>query len=239
MSSDHNIQPLTDSKAGGPDDSPFLQFYNNNEHGNRLDKWSNYFEIYHRHFNRFRGKSPKILEIGVAHGGSLKMWKAYFGSKAQIVGLDTDARCKALEEPGIAICIGDQSNRGILSNLISEFGAFDIVIDDGSHHMSQVRRSFDYLFPLISPDGIYLVEDMHTAYRKEYGGGYRNPKSFIEFSKNLIDQLNAWHSQDRDTLDVNQFTKSTYSISFYDSIIIFEKRQMSQATRCTRGIHAF
>jgi len=52
-------------------------------------------------FNRFRNKEIVILEIGVLQGGSLQMWKDYFGDKAKIFGIDIDPRCKELEEKNI------------------------------------------------------------------------------------------------------------------------------------------
>ncbi|MFP4369831.1 MAG: hypothetical protein ACLFR2_09645 [Candidatus Kapaibacterium sp.] len=47
-----------------------------------IHKWNHYFDIYDRHFSKFRGKEIILLEIGVSHGGSLQMWKSYFGDKA-------------------------------------------------------------------------------------------------------------------------------------------------------------
>src|SRR5205814_10274664 len=84
-------------------DNPLAQYFLRNQ-GRLLYKWHHYFEIYHRHFERFRGKSPVVLEIGVFHGGSLQMWHDYFGKGAKIIGIDVDARCKQFEEIGRASC---------------------------------------------------------------------------------------------------------------------------------------
>jgi limonene-1,2-epoxide hydrolase len=63
-------------------------FLNNNNR--RIHKWFHYFDIYEKHFSRFRNLKPVILEIGVMGGGSLEMWRDYFGEGAQIIGLDID-----------------------------------------------------------------------------------------------------------------------------------------------------
>ena len=46
----------------------------------RCDKWDSYFEVYEEYLSKFVNKSPVVVEIGVAGGGSLEMWKKYFGN---------------------------------------------------------------------------------------------------------------------------------------------------------------
>ena len=58
-------------------------YFNNNE-GYRIHKWKHFFDIYEAHFSRFRGMEIVIVEFGVFHGGSLQMWKHYFGEKARV-----------------------------------------------------------------------------------------------------------------------------------------------------------
>ena len=64
----------------------------------RIQKWTHHFAIYHHHFARFRWKPVVIVEVGVSFGGSLQMWRDYFGRKANIYGVDIDPRCKHFEE---------------------------------------------------------------------------------------------------------------------------------------------
>jgi cephalosporin hydroxylase len=162
-----------------------------------------------------------FLEIGVSKGGSLQMWQRYFGPLAQIIGIDINPDCKKHESPGIFIRIGDQSDPEFLKSIIKEFGVPDIVLDDGSHQMTDILNSFNFLYPMILKNGVYLVEDLHAAYWKEFGGGLNEPKSFINLSKNFIDLLNADHS--RGEIIPNEFTRDTFSINFYDSVVAFEK----------------
>ena len=60
----------------------------------RLNKFHHYLEIYERHFARFRGQPVRLLEIGVDHGGSLRMWRWYFGANAIICGSDINNRTR-------------------------------------------------------------------------------------------------------------------------------------------------
>lgn len=201
--------------------NPLENFFFNKNH-NVMTKWCHYFEVYHRHFEQYRDKPVTILEIGVFGGGSLQMWKDYFGTKCNIIGVDIMEECKNYEEDRIKIYIGSQEDRTFLQKIKKEIGHFDIIIDDGGHTMRQQITTFEELYPCLSPNGVYLCEDVMTSYWPKYGGGYNNTSSFIEYSKNFIDQLNARYSLS-ENLKINEFTQSIRSIHYYDSMIVFEK----------------
>ncbi|WP_194777186.1 class I SAM-dependent methyltransferase [Pararhodonellum marinum] len=201
-----------------------LERYFNQNDKRLIHKWIHYFDVYDRHFSRFRGQEITILEIGVFHGGSLQMWKDYFGDKAKIYGIDINPECKALEEENIEIFIGSQSDAKFLKEVKKKIPKVDILIDDGGHTMEQQIVTFEVLFDHVKDNGVYLCEDLHTSYWPKYGGGYKNEASFIEYSKNFIDYLNAYHSKDR-KLGVSDFTKTVDSIHYYDSILVLEKKK--------------
>lgn len=195
--------------------------------GRLLNKWGHYFEVYDRHFSRYRGTEVHIVELGVSHGGSLQMWRDYFGPQAKIYGIDNNPACARFVEPGTEIFIGDQTDRAFLRSLADRLPRIDILIDDGGHEMHQQIATFEEMFPHIDADGVYLCEDLHTSYWKRFGGGYRRRRSFIEYSKRLIDQIHAWHSEQPRRLSASAFTRSAASLHFYDSVLVIEKRKVS------------
>jgi hypothetical protein len=199
------------------------QFFYGNR-GKTIYKWLHYFEIYHRHFSRFVGKEVTILEIGVFKGGSLELWRDYFGSKCKIYGIDINPECKEHESEQIEVLVGSAEDREFLRKVKEEIPKIDILIDDGGHTMNQQIVAFEELYPSISPDGVYLCEDLLTSYWEEFGGGYKRENTFIEYSKKLIDYLNAWHSREEE-LKVNDFTRSTHSMHYYDAVLVIEKRK--------------
>ena len=203
------------------DENPLEKYFRGNT-GRVIHKWIHYFEVYHRHFERFRGKPVVILEFGVNKGGSLQMWRDYFGNKATIYGVDIDPRCAELGGRRIKVFIGDQEDRGFLRKVAAETGPIDVLIEDGGHTMGQQIAPFEELYPHLTPDGVFLIEDVHTSYWPKYGGGYRRPGTFMEYAKALTDQLNAWHSHE-DGFAVDEFTRTTRSMHFYDSIVVFER----------------
>ncbi|THH40347.1 class I SAM-dependent methyltransferase [Neolewinella litorea] len=209
-------------------DSPNdLQRYFTNNTSRVTNKWDHYFEIYDRHLQRFRGQEVVLVEIGVFQGGSLGMWQEYLGPRAKIYGIDIDPRTKALEEDNVRILIGSQSDRAFLRTVRETIPRIDILIDDGGHMMRQQITTFEELFGHVSNDGVYLCEDLHTSYWMHFGGGHQRRGTFIEFSKNLIDALNAYHSQ-QNSLRANELTETMHGLHFYDSILVIEKRRRSR-----------
>lgn len=186
-----------------------------------IHKWKHYFPAYERHFSKFVNNDVVFLEIGCGEGGSLQMWKRFLGPYARIVGIDLRPECKEFVEDQIEVRIGDQSDQAFLSEITREFGTPDVVLDDGSHMMSHIHATFSVLYPQLPRNSVYAVEDLHTAYWSEYEGGLKRKESFIETCKDLIDELNADHS--RGSLAATEFTHTTQSLHFYDSMVVFEK----------------
>lgn len=185
-------------------------------------KVSHYMSVYERYFEKYRNKPINILEIGIFKGGSLQLWKEYFGEQVQIFGLDIEPECKAFEEERINIFIGDQGDRAFMQKLADQLPPLDILIDDGGHTMEQQKVTFEVLYSKVKSDGVYLCEDIGTSYIPTYGGGHQNPESFVEFAKRKADYLNAWYSQE-ESLEVDDFTLCTNSVHFHNGIIVFEK----------------
>lgn len=200
-----------------------LQAYFERNPGRLMRKWTHYFDVYHRHFERYRGTDCTFVEFGVYHGGSLQMWRDYLGPKARIVGVDIDPRLTELGDAGVEIVIGDQGNRDFLQKLADDLGRIDLLVDDGGHTMHQQITTLEQLYGTVADDGVILVEDTHTSYWREYGGGLREPRSFMEYAKHLVDELNAWHSRDPHSFHPSGFTTATRSMHFYDSVVVIEK----------------
>lgn len=211
----------------------FQNYFESNT-SNCIHKWIHYFDIYDFWFKKYKNKPIVILEIGVFQGGSLNMWRDYFGEEAQIFAIDINPLCKQFETKNTKIFIGSQEDKEFLKYVKTQVPKFDVLIDDGGHTMQQQMVSFEELYDHINDDGLYLCEDLHTSYWKNYGGGYKRPNSFIEYSKNFIDSINAWHSRDSQ-LKVNNITKSTYALHYYDSVLVMEKKVMLPPTVEMKG----
>ena len=125
----------------------------------------NFWGFYESHFNKLKNEKLNILEIGILKGESLKLLKNYF-INSNIYGIDINKI--DLNEERLKTY---QMSQGDCESFKSNFGdlKFDIIIDDGSHMTKHQIDSFIYLFDTMLVDGgLYVIEDLHTSFRKEY-----------------------------------------------------------------------
>lgn len=203
----------------------------------RVHKWHHYFDIYHRAFRHLRGRPITMLEIGVDRGGSLQLWKRYFGDASVIVGMDVEPSCADHADPerDLHVRIADQADPAALRAVAAEFGPFDVVLDDGGHTADQQITSFAtlYLDHLTVP-GVYMVEDTHTSYWPEFQDRGAT-ETFMSLAADLVHELHEPYFAHRRVdyaverehrlaeLEVGAFAASTASINFHDSVVWFER----------------
>ncbi|RZV40849.1 MAG: class I SAM-dependent methyltransferase [Acidimicrobiales bacterium] len=215
-------------------------------------RWHHMLALYDRVLTRYRGTPVRLLEIGVRFGGSLEIWRSFLGDHATIHGIDTDERCAQFDNASHRVHIGSQSDTGLLDRVVEEMGGVDVVIDDGGHFNVDQITSFRHLYPKLSETGVYICEDTHSSYWSRFGGGPRKrgsdapadvdpaQASFIEFAKDHIDLLHAWYLDDRSfTADEEAFVTQTQSISFHDSVVVFERGPKSSPFHILAGTQEF
>lgn len=227
-----NMDVRSDIKNKYEFDGDLVDIYANNK-DSVVHKWHHYLPIYDRYFSRFRGQTFRFLEIGVSKGGSLQMWRRYFGEDAIIYGIDIDKSCARFDGIAGNVRIGSQDDSSFLKSVIEEMGGLDVVLDDGSHQMDHIKKSFDYLFPKLSYGGIYMVEDLHTAFWSSYGGGYKSKNSFFSFCSTMVDDMHHWyHSRG---MKHPHLANSCSAIHIHDSIAVFEKSKVYAPTHSQIG----
>ena len=182
-------------------------------------KSDTYFHVYEEIFNRYVGKKITFVEIGVLQGGSLYMWREYFGNSARIIGIDLNPKAKKLEKDGFEIFIGSQADENFWNEFFIKVGKIDILLDDGGHENDQQIIALNKTIPNINDDGLIVVEDTHTSYLKKFG----NPSkySFINYSKYIIDVINS-RFPTTEIKKNNDFRNKIYSISFFESMVILK-----------------
>lgn len=125
-------------------------------------KWTHYAPIYERHFAKFANRrNVRLLEIGVASGGSMSMWRDFLGFDAHLYGVDNDPRCAADENT--QVFTADQGDRGFWQRFREQVRKLDIVIDDGGHHFEGQTATLEELLPHMAPGGVYLIEDIYQV----------------------------------------------------------------------------
>ena len=186
-------------------------------------KYRNYFPIYEKLFSKFVNKKITFVEIGVLSGGSLFMWRKYFGKDARIIGIDLNSDAKRFEKNGFEIFIGNQSDENFWKVFFEKVGDVDIILDDGGHTNFQQIVTACCCIPHIKDNGILAVEDVYHSYGVSHGSkGFFNPSkySFINFCKKIVDDINYRFPGSKNfKFSLNEYI---YSIEFLESFVSFK-----------------
>jgi hypothetical protein len=121
-----------------------------------------YLPHYEKRFAELRDGAVTVLEIGIASGGSLRMWRDYF-ARGDIHGIDCKPDTRQSEDR-LTSWLGHQEDAKFLARVVDAIGAVDIVIDDGSHRARHHLASFASLWPHVKVGGWYCIEDCFTLF---------------------------------------------------------------------------
>ena len=220
--SDNDIDDLAASahtKSSASSSNPLQTYFDSHTEGRGIWKWQHYFEIYHRHFSKFIGQEVHVLEVGVYSGGSLEMWKQYFGAKCRIYGVDIEEACKEYADDSVEIFIGDQADRNFWTRFKKEVPLLDIIIDDGGHEVRQQMVTLEEMLPHLRSGGVYLCEDVEGTFNPF--AGYLNGLSLnLHTSRPSAN----WRS-DRLACSPTQFQNSVHSVHLYPFVAVIEKSE--------------
>lgn len=180
----------------------------------RSIKHQSYFPVYDSLLAEYRNKPITFIEVGILDGGSLFMWREFFGSQARIIGIEINPSAKVWEEHGFEIFIGSQSDPLFWSELFAKIGKVDVLLDDGGHTFQQQIVTVESSLNFIKPGGKIIVEDTYTSYQEEYGSPSRY--SFIKYTSNLVDGMNLRTPKIKSKKIANNIISN---ISFFESIV--------------------
>ena len=125
-----------------------------------------YLDTYGKLFAPFKDMEINLLEVGVATGGSLKLWEDYF-SKAAIYGIDIINEIEYQYSERVHLIFEDIRVMKIRLQL-------DIAIDDGSHFVKDQLTFFNLIWPVMNKGGLLIIEDIDN----------------IDQDKHFFDELN-------------------------------------------------
>jgi len=221
--------------------------------GKVSDKWSSYLPVYEEAFAPLRDRKVSLLEIGIQNGGSLEIYSRYFPTFERLVGCDINPDCGKLkyQDPRIRVVVADANTDDGESRILKIAGSYDIILDDGSHTSTDIVRSFARYWRHLRPGGVYLAEDLHCSYWREFGGGLYDPMSSISFFKALADIIHQehWGLTDSSRQRLANFARfygtefgdadleEIHSVHFFNSVCIIRK-ELSGKNRLGRRILA-
>lgn len=188
-------------------------FFEKKTEGRGIWKWEHYFEVYDRHLSKFVNKPIHLLEIGIYSGGSLEMWRSFFGNECNIIGVDIEPACKSYANEFTKVIIGDQESRPFWEQFRQTNPYLDIIIDDGGHQSNQQIVTFEESFCHLKPGGVFICEDIH---------GLFNDFTFHSFCVAM--NLNGMQKEkDNPAIISNSVQRQIASIHYYPFMIVIEK----------------
>jgi len=140
----------------GTDKAIYNKLNNRRGHG--------YSPFYQKIFLSLKKKKIKLLEIGSFSGASAAAFVNYFDD-VEIFCLDINISNFMYKSNQIKVFGLDIGNVSSLEKFFKKIGLnknesfFDIIIDDGSHKLSDILFSINYFFPNLKKDGLYIIEE--------------------------------------------------------------------------------
>lgn len=179
-----------------------------------------YSEIYQRYLEPMRETATRILEIGIAGGNSLWMWRDYF-PYAQIFGIDhnrhfVDAMFN--KDPLIQAEFGEATDPAFWQRFGELWGhQWDFICDDGGHFSSQIIPTWNGAWPLLRHGGIYAIEDTHQIFLQEKSYDLTAFKYFASVVESRLHESGHNQCGKPDIGDIEWFHQ-------YKSLLLFRKR---------------
>ncbi len=190
-------------------------------------KISTYFSAYAELFSKYRNKDCVFIETGVLGGGSLFMWRKWFGSKARIIGIDLNPEANRWKDHGFEIYIGDQGDPNFWMEILPKIGPFDILLDDGGHQSFQQIVTVTEAIKHATKNCIIAIEDTHTSFMHDFKSHGEN--SFLNYAKDATDLITIKGAKmypkrinEPTNMESINFFKNIHSIQFFNSLVAFK-----------------
>lgn len=183
-------------------------------------KHSTYFPVYDQLLSQYRGKPITFIEVGVLNGGSLFMWRKFFGKKARIIGVDLNPDAKKWEAHGFEIFIGNQADPNFWETLFAQTGDVDVLLDDGGHTYVQQIVTAECSMAHIRDGGMVIIEDTHTSYMDGFG---ERKKSLYDYVNGLIVKMNMRFGAFQDKPNERRI----WSVELFESIVALKANHMA------------
>ena len=187
-------------------------------------KYTSYMKAYKDLMGNLNSPPKVIVEIGIANGGSLELWRRVFGDQVRIIGVDLNPNAVKLRNLGYEVLIADMGTSAGWNKLHDLLGneKVTILIDDGGHTNPQQIFSISRGIPLLAPGGYLFIEDFHSAFMADFG----NPSRFSSwnFLAELAEDFQKNHFKVLKTVQFPKIVSQVESFHYYLSLVAIKKR---------------
>ena len=128
---------------------------------NKRIKAHNYSVFYEKYFNKVKNEKLNFLELGSHEGKGIAAFYHFFPN-AKLIGANINPFQMRYYSNRIEEVYIDVSSKKILQNFTNYFdNRFQIIIDDASHNLRDILKTFPILFKKLNSGGFYVIEDVN------------------------------------------------------------------------------
>jgi cephalosporin hydroxylase len=126
-----------------------------------------YLDLYQNLLITKKETAKNVLEIGIYHGGSIKLWSDFF-TNATVYGLDIMHINNVWEgiknkENIILHTSSDAYNETFfIDNFLNKNIKCDFMLDDGPHSLESMKQFIRLYSQIMTNDGILIIEDVQS-----------------------------------------------------------------------------
>lgn len=126
-----------------------------------------YLPLYQKLLINKKETAKNVLEVGIYHGGSIKLWSDFF-INANVYGLDIiDVNqvwegIKNNEKIILKTSTDAYNNDFFITNFLNKNIKFDFMLDDGPHTLDSMIQFIKLYSQIMTDDGILIIEDVQS-----------------------------------------------------------------------------
>ena len=126
-----------------------------------------YLPLYQKLLLSKKETAKNVLEVGIYHGGSIKLWSDYF-TNANVYGLDImdskDVWEGITNKKNIILYTSTDAynNEFFINNFLNKNIKCDFMLDDGPHTLESMKQFIKLYSQIMTDDGILIIEDVQS-----------------------------------------------------------------------------
>lgn len=126
-----------------------------------------YLPLYQNLLSHKKETAKHVIEVGVQHGGSIKLWRDFF-TNAVVHGVDViDIHSiwgGIKNDPNIVLHASTDAydSEFVTNQFLNKNIQFDFLLDDGPHTLQSMKQFIVLYSQIMTHDGILIIEDVQS-----------------------------------------------------------------------------
>jgi len=126
-----------------------------------------YLPLYQKLLIGKKETAKNVLEVGILHGGSIKLWSDFF-TNANVYAIDIMninsiwGEIRDTHDIILHTSTDAYDNRFFTNNFLNKNIKCDFMLDDGPHTLESMKQFIKLYSQIMTDDGILIIEDVQS-----------------------------------------------------------------------------